>query len=96
MLEIDGGEDALLAAGFEKEAVEGQGDVGDLALPVSIPDVTATKLETAASQIQKHAETRSAEEFRRVRDEKIAKEKADEAKLNEHGGFSRGRHNLQS
>lgn len=46
--------------------------------------------------IQAHATKRSEDVFRQERDDKIAKEKADEAKLNEHGGFSRGRHNLKS
>ena len=55
---------------------------------------TADDLQKAVDAVRSCAEKHKLAHLRATRDAKIAEEKAVDAKLNEHGGFSRGRHKL--
>ena len=58
--------------------------------------VGAEKLKRVIDQVQKHAEKQGEKEFRKNRDEKIAKEIAIDKELNKGEGFARGRQNWTS
>ena len=90
VFDVPGAEAVLLSAGFEAE--------GDEALVLRNGDeaAVAQQVNSVLAQLKEHANTCNVEQIRRVRDEKIAREKEADAKLNEHPGFSRGRHNFKA
>eukprot|EP00927_Polykrikos_kofoidii_P065744 TRINITY_DN6145_c0_g1_i1.p1 TRINITY_DN6145_c0_g1~~TRINITY_DN6145_c0_g1_i1.p1 ORF type:complete len:207 (-),score=47.36 TRINITY_DN6145_c0_g1_i1:71-607(-) len=84
VLDCPGGAELLLAAGFLDE-------LESYTLPV---EVSVDSVQVVLNALRPHAVERQHNQIRAVRDEKIAKEKAEEAKLAEMGGFARGRHKL--
>mmetsp|Transcript_47428 Transcript_47428/g.152282 ORF Transcript_47428/g.152282 Transcript_47428/m.152282 type:complete len:176 (+) Transcript_47428:129-656(+) len=88
VLDCAGARAFLLAAGFAED--------GDLLTLPSGDDAAQANCGAALAALKSHANDCSDAYFREVRDAKITQAKADEAKLNEFGGFSRGLHNLRS
>mmetsp|Transcript_39055 Transcript_39055/g.107603 ORF Transcript_39055/g.107603 Transcript_39055/m.107603 type:complete len:171 (-) Transcript_39055:84-596(-) len=84
VLDCPGGADVLLRAGF----VEGP---ETYVLP---PDASVEALRSVLERLQNESSLRLQDHLRAERDEKIARERAADAKLNEMGGFARGRHKL--
>lgn len=95
VLDIDGGADVLLAAGFAREGNE-TSDFVLVEVEQGVAPPYLEFLELAEKEIDRQAQQRMDENFRKERDAKIAKAKADEAALNQHGTFARGLHNLKS
>lgn len=79
VLDIPGGAAVLLAAGFQEEAEAF----------VFAQDASMDLLQTTLASLREHAERCSLDHLRAIRDEKIAREKEIDAKLNEHGGKSK-------
>jgi len=88
VFDIAGAESVLLSAGFEAE--------GEALVLKSGDEAAISQVTSVLEKLKEHANACNLEQIRRVRDDKIAKEKEIDAKLNEHGGFSRGRHKLKA
>ncbi|CAE8727364.1 unnamed protein product, partial [Polarella glacialis] len=84
VLDVPGGSAFLLAAGFEE-------DEEAFKLPL---DASVENCKASLESLRAHARARHDDNYRAVRDEKIAREKAEEAVLADMGGFARGRHKL--
>eukprot|EP00929_Paragymnodinium_shiwhaense_P114265 TRINITY_DN82603_c0_g1_i1.p1 TRINITY_DN82603_c0_g1~~TRINITY_DN82603_c0_g1_i1.p1 ORF type:complete len:165 (-),score=31.10 TRINITY_DN82603_c0_g1_i1:16-510(-) len=84
VFDCPGGSDVLLAAGF----------VAGTECYTLPDDASVDTVQATLDELQHQASTKRDQNFRALRDEKIAREKAAEAKLNEIGGFARGRHKL--
>ena len=88
VFDIPGAETVLLSAGFEAEG-------GALVLK-SGDEAAISQLNSVLEKLKEHANACNVDHMRQVRDEKIAREKEIDAKLNEQPGFSRGRHKLNA
>merc|ERR1712023_514313 len=84
VLDIPGGSAVLLAAGFQE-----QEDKYDL-----VGDASMETVQKTLDSLKEHVQKCRLDNIRKERDKRIAAEKAAEAELNKHGGFSRGLHNL--
>eukprot|EP00406_Dinophysis_acuminata_P065760 CAMPEP_0179276128 /NCGR_PEP_ID=MMETSP0797-20121207/34416_1 /TAXON_ID=47934 /ORGANISM="Dinophysis acuminata, Strain DAEP01" /LENGTH=147 /DNA_ID=CAMNT_0020984671 /DNA_START=49 /DNA_END=488 /DNA_ORIENTATION=+ len=86
VLDCPGGAAVLLAAGFQDEP-------DSYVLPPEVPEDT---VRAVAEAVRGHGDARRQDHLRALRDEKIAKARAEEAELNKIGGFARGRHKLSA